>query len=147
ALIYADSGTQTISTTGTLSLTAGTAVGTSGSSAKIINQGTGAQQVSAANITTQGGNSGFNNPAILLLNASAKAGQVINAGASGVTLNDGAGGGTSLIGSTGGGTGDVSVTVSGGGTIAMNSANGVGTFIEATNGNVTLSAATMSQGA
>ncbi len=121
--IFSSSGPQTVSTTGMLSITAGTQPNTAstfGAEASVYNTGTGPQTVSAKGISLQGGSIGSTNVAFVQSNGS----QSVTVGTSGISLTGGSGGASAtdnfaqIFQNAATGTSQT-VTVNGGGSITM----------------------------
>jgi hypothetical protein len=121
AIMFSDSGTQTIDVSGAISVTGGTATGPTGAQAQMSTFGTGQQHVSANSILVQGGNSGTGNQAnISVFNSANTGGQLIDVGSGGIALTGGSGVGgnnsASIIQNGTGGTQVINVT---GGNVAL----------------------------
>lgn len=135
--IFNNSGTQTISTAGALTMTGGTAVGSgstcavagSGACADIANTGTGLQSVSATTVNIQGGSGGVSNGAGIFVNGGP---QQLTVGAGGLHLTGGTGTGENFasIGGNGANGQTLTINVAGNTTLdATNSTTGSSTFI------------------
>ena len=135
--------TQTVSTTGLLTITAGTAPGssaatscnTNGACAGVFNAGSGQQSVSANGIVMQGGASGWFNRAFIQANNAANAAgnsQQITVGAGGISLTGGGGAAPGddnnfaqiTASST---SASQTITVNGGGTVQLQGGTSAGT--------------------
>jgi hypothetical protein len=126
--IFNNAGTQTVATTGTLSLTGGTAVGTttctpatSGACGDISNVGTGLQTVSANTIQLQGGSGGVSNGAGIFVNAGD---MLLNVGIGGLHLTAGAGTSDNFATIGGSGAYGRTLTVNVAGDTTLNATNG-----------------------
>jgi len=92
--VNSNSGTQTISTTGALALTGGTAPA-NGFGVSMFSGGTGLQHVSANSISLSGGTTGTNNGVFINNNSSSLGGQQLDVGSGGLTLLGSSGSGGS----------------------------------------------------